>query len=112
MLKRFLLPCLATAAIAPAQYAPPPTSYTVIQQNSLFGPPTTMSVYRDGSKAATDIVQPGKHIRTIYDLQAHTTTSWDPSQAGAECGAGTFNEDWGDPFTGSAVLMADLNKLV
>lgn len=111
MLKRFLLPCLAAAAIACAQYAPPPMSYTVVQQNSLFGPATTMSVYRDGSKAATDIVQPGTHVRTIYDLQAHTTISWDASQAGAECGAGTFNGDWGDPFIGSAVMMADLNKL-
>src|ERR1035441_6770024 len=72
MSKRLMLSCLATAAIAFAQYTPPPLSYTLVQQNSLFGPATTTSVYRNDSKAAIDIVQPGTHIRTVYDLQAHT----------------------------------------
>lgn len=109
-MKRFLLLGLA-AAIACAQYAAPPASYTVVQQNSLFGPATTTSVYRDGSKAAFDIVQPGTHVRTVYDLQAHTNISWDAGQAGAECGAGTFKGDWGDPFIGAATMMADIDKL-
>ena len=54
MPKTLMLSCLATAAITCAQYTPPPPSFTLIQQNSLFGPATTMSVYRDGSKAAID----------------------------------------------------------
>src|SRR5580704_6537450 len=108
--KMLTLSYLATAAVACAQYTPPPLSYTVIQQNSLFGPATTMSVYRDGSKAVIDMVQPGTHVRTIYDLQAHTTVSWDASQAGAECGNGSFKGDWGDPFVGSASLIDGLNK--
>ena len=110
MLKRLMLSCLASAAIACAQYAAPPPSYTLVQQNSLFGPATTTSIYRNGSKAAIDIVQPGTHVRTVYDLQAHTSISWDASQAAAECGNGTFTGDWGDPFVGAAAIMGDLNK--
>ena len=110
MPKRLMLSCLATAAIACAQYGPPPLSYTVVQQNSLFGPATTMSVYRDGAKAVIDVVQPGTHVRTIYDLQAHTTISWDASQPAAECGAGSFTADWGDPFIGATAIMDELNK--
>jgi hypothetical protein len=105
-----MLSCLATAAIAFAQYTPPPLSYTLVQQNSLFGPATTTSVYRNDSKAVIDIVQPGTHIRTVYDLQAHTNISWDASQAAAECGNGTFTGDWGDPFVGAAGILDELNK--
>jgi hypothetical protein len=43
----------------------PPSSYTLVQQNSLFGPATTTSVYRDRAKAAIDLVQPGTHVRTV-----------------------------------------------
>jgi hypothetical protein len=110
MRKRLVLSCLASAAIACGQYSPPPLSYTVVQQNSLFGPATTTSVYRDGSKAAIDLVQPGTHVRSVYDLQAHTSISWDASQAAAECGNGTFTGDWGDPFVGAAGILDDLNK--
>jgi hypothetical protein len=110
MLKRLMLSCLATTAIACAQYTPPPPSYTLVQQNSLFGPATTTSIYRNGSKAAIDLVQPGTHVRTVYDLQAHTSISWDASQAAAECGNGTFTGDWGDPWVGAAGIMDELNK--
>ena len=72
--------------------------------------PTTTSVYRDASKAAIDLVQPGTHVRSVYDLEAHTVISWDASQAAAECGNGTFTGDWGDPFVGTAVIMEELNK--
>jgi len=106
-----MLSCLATAAIACAQYAPPPLAYTVVQQNSLFGPDTTATVYRDGSKAAMDIVHPGTHVRSVFDLQAHTSIGWDASQAGAECGNSTFKGDWGDPFVGAAGILDDLNKM-
>jgi hypothetical protein len=111
MPKRLILSCLATAAIACAQYTPPPLSYTVVQQGSLFGPDTTTSFYRDGSKAAMDIVHPGTHTRSVVDLQAHTIISWDASQAAAECGDSIFKGDWGDPFVGAAGLLDDLNKM-
>ena len=110
MPKRLMLSCLATAAIACAQYTPPPLSYTLVQQNSLFGPDTTTRFYRDGSKAALDIVHPGTHVRSVYDLQAHTSIGWDASQAAAECGNGAFTGDWGDPFVGAAGIMEELNK--
>jgi hypothetical protein len=106
-----MLSYLAAAAMACAQYTPPPQSYTVVQHNTLFGPDTTTTFYRNGSKAAMDIVHPGTHVRSVYDLQAHTNITWDASQAGAECGNSTFKGDWGDPFVGSAGMMDDLNKM-
>src|SRR5271166_540114 len=111
MPKRLMPLFLAAAAIACAQYTPPPLSYTIVQQNSLFGPDTTTTFYRNGSKAALDIVHPGTHIRSVYDLQAQTNITWDASQAAAECGNSTFKGDWGDPFVGAAGIMDDLNKL-
>ena len=109
-MKRLILSCLATAAIACAQYAPPPQAYTVVQNNTLFGPATTTSFYRNGSKAALDIVHPGTHVRSVIDLQAHTSITWDASQAAAECGNSSFKGDWGDPFVFAAGIMDDLNK--
>jgi hypothetical protein len=76
----------------------------------LFGPDTTTTFYRNGSKAAMDIVHPGTHVRAVYDLQARTTITWDAGQATAECGYSTFKGDWGDPFVGAAGIMDDLNK--
>jgi hypothetical protein len=77
-----------------------------------------MQVYRDGLKAVVDLTsapaQPGDkptHVRTLYDLQAHTNVSWDAADANAECGNGTFSGDWGDPFAGAAGLMGELNKM-
>src|ERR1700683_5473661 len=102
---RLMLSCLATAAIACAQYTPAPQSYTVVQQNSLFGPDTTTRVYRDGLKAAMDIVHPGSHTRSVFDLKAHTSITWDATQAAAECGNATFSGDWGDPFAMSAGFL-------
>jgi hypothetical protein len=110
MISRLVLSCLCTAVLACAQYTASPQAYTVVQQNSLFGPASTMRVYRDGSKAATDLVQGSTHVRTVYDLQAHTNISWDASQPGAECGNGKFSGDWGDPFTMSAGFLDDINK--
>jgi hypothetical protein len=107
MPKRLMLSCLATAAIACAQYTPRPLSYTVVQQNSLFGPATTTSIYHDGSKVAIDLVQPGTHHRSVLDLPAHTSIGWDASQAAAECGNGTFTGNWGDPFVEAAGIMDD-----
>ena len=107
---RLMLSCLATAAIACAQYTPPPQAYTVVQNNTLFGPATTTSFYRNGSKAAMDIVHPSTHVRSIYDLQAHTNITWDASQAAAECGNSAFTGDWGDPFVGAAGIMEEIDK--
>jgi hypothetical protein len=110
MPKRLMLSYLVTAVIAGAQYAPGPTAYTVVQRNSLFGPERTLTIYRDGSKAAMDIVHPGTHIRSVFDLQAHTNITWDASQTATECGNSTFKGDWGDPFAEAAGIMDDVNK--
>ncbi|MGC1187747.1 MAG: hypothetical protein WA871_10175 [Candidatus Acidiferrales bacterium] len=107
---------IAGAAPLRAQYAPAPETYTVTETNAMFGPSETMKVYRDGSKAVVDIMPPATPgsgvtpVRTLYDLQAHTSISWDPTISAAQCGQGTFSGDWGDPFAGSADMAADLKK--
>jgi hypothetical protein len=111
MFRRLPLACLATAALACAQYAPPPEAYTITQVNSMMGPPVTMQIYRDGSKVIIDNTNPpsqpgakGSRVRSLYDLQAHTNTSWSLDEPNPSCGGGTFSGDWGNPF---AADMAD-----
>jgi hypothetical protein len=66
----------------------------------MMGPPVEMRIYRDGDKAVID--HAANHSRTLYDLKAHTTLSWD-TQSGGGCSAGTYSGDWGDPFTSDDV---------
>ena len=105
---------LATPHLA-AQYAPAPDTYSVTQLNSLMGTATIQRIWRDGSKAVIDISTPsdqpgGKatRVRTIYNLAAHTTVSWDPTSAAPECGQGKYSGDWGDPFAASVEMNAGL----
>jgi hypothetical protein len=105
---------LGTMPLA-AQYAPVPDTYSVTQVNSMMGPSVITRVWRDGTKARVDYTtaaaQPGgkaTHIRTIYDMTAHTNTTWDPTAQAPECGTGTWGGDWGDPFTGSIELNKDI----
>jgi hypothetical protein len=116
--KKLVLSSLITAAMACAQYAPAPQAYTLIQNNSLFGPPATNTYYRNGSKAVIDIVHPAAnpgdkptHQRSILDLQAHTSIGWDLTDPAAECGTGAFSGDWGDPFVGAAGFMDEIDKM-
>ncbi len=99
-----------------AQYAPAPEIYSVTQRNSLMGPTVTEQIWRDGSKAAIDLTTPstdpgGKtsHVRTVYDLAAHSTISWDPTDSATTCSSGKFSGDWGDPFAASAEMNAELS---
>ena len=97
------LGCVAAPGLR-AQYAAPPTTYSVTQINGMFGTPVTMQIYRDGSRAVYDhIQQNGTNTRSIYDLQAHTNYSWDMANPQNGCSAGTYSGDWGDPFNASDV---------
>ena len=85
----------------------PPTAYTVTQ----LGPGMESTIYRSGAKALSEATIPGAdgkatHTRTLYDLQAHTTLSWDPADA-SSCGNGSFSGDWGDPFATSNQILTD-----
>jgi hypothetical protein len=83
-----------------------PTAYTVTVVNSMFGPPVTQTIYRNGSKAVIDLNTPAPaggtatHVRSLYDLSAHTNQSWDLTDSSGGCSSGTFSGDWGDPFAG------------
>ena len=106
---------LAFASLLLAQ-APPPTAYTIT--SALAGPePGTMTVYRNGSMALTELNHPAgpnstpaTRSLTLYDLKAMTSLSWDPGTRPASCSAGTFSGDWGDPFAMTAELNASIAK--
>jgi len=100
-----------------AQDASPPQTYSLTQTDSRFVEGLTKKIYRDGSKALIDRSYPpraknpkGMHIRTLYDLQAHTQYTWDLLDTSVPCGAGTFSGDWDDPFAFSAQLLSESAK--
>jgi hypothetical protein len=83
-----------------------PSAYTVTVVNSMMGSPVTQTIYRNGSKAVIDTDMPAangspaSHVRSLYDLSAHTNESWNLTDSSGGCGSGTFSGDWGDPFAG------------
>jgi hypothetical protein len=87
-----------------------PDTYSLTQINSLFGPPVTINIYRNGSNAVVAHQSSGSHSQTLYNLQTHQSLSWDTVATGGGCGAGTFSGDWGDPFASTATLAGDLEK--
>ena len=75
----------------------------------MFGAPSTDKGFpgriESSHRPAPGLAEPGGKptaVRTVYDLKAQTTISWDPADPAAECGDGTFTGDWGDPFAGAA----------
>ena len=101
------LEVLAAGSLA-AQTAKPPDTYTVTQAGSMMAPTATTIIYRDGSKALVDLSNPpSSHSRTLYDLQAGKSISWNVADPSA-CSAGSFSGDWGDPFANSAELTAQV----
>jgi hypothetical protein len=89
----------------------PPTTYTITETQSLIFPDINFTYSRDGSKALMDQSYPprdanprGYHVRTLYDLNAHTQYTWDLIDPSGGCGAATFSGDWGDPFVMSAAM--------
>jgi hypothetical protein len=89
-----------------------PTTYTITEIQSLFFPDINLTYYRDASRAAIDQSYPprdgkprGYHIRTLFDLNAHTQYTWDLIDTSGGCGVATFSGDWGDPFVMSASMM-------
>jgi len=98
---------LASALLA--QGSGSPTAYRITLTNSTFGPTETITVSRSGSKALVDevssakfTVRPGVHTRTLYDLDAHTSTLYTWPNATGGCSTAPFSGDWGDPFTAAA----------
>ena len=95
--------CLIIAPASRAQTAKAPDQYTVTEMTAMFGPPETLTIYRDGSKVVIDTLMAGTKTpaRTFYDLQSHTNQTWDMTQMKVGCSSGTFSGDWGDPFAQS-----------
>ena len=62
----------------------------------------TGKVDRDNSKAVVETAIPGgPHTRDCVDIPARKEWTIDLDHPSAPCTAGTFSDDWGDPFAGS-----------
>jgi len=112
-----LAPALAAGLALPlaGQFAPAPETYSVTQTNFMGDTGVTRRTSRDGSKVAVERTSPpsqpgGKASRfhTVYDLQKHTSVSWDPTSPSPQCSTGTFGGDWGDPFEMSKEMNSDI----
>ncbi len=102
---------------SPAQYAKPPETYFVTENNSMMMEGMVVTTYRDRSKVLKDTSIPrragspkGFHVRTLYDLQARKQYTWDLIETSRPCGGATFSGDWGDPFAFSAQLLSEFAK--
>ena len=113
-----ILSCLGLVVLTsllPAQ-PPRPTAYTITEAVAGAAPGSTMTVYRNGTKALTDMfsaAQPGApahHTLTFYDLAAGSSHTWDPSINPPSCSVGTFSGDWGDPFESTKELTDSIAK--
>ena len=116
-MRRVIPGLIALSGALWAQFGAPPTTYSVVQTNALSGHPIEMKIYRNGSKAILDqsaaagVLGPKAiHERTLFDLQTHQRVTWDASSGADRCEAATFPDDWGDPFVGSAEVVASLVK--
>ena len=113
-----ILACAGIAVIsALLQAQTPPTAYTITEAVGGAAPGSTMTVYRNGTKALTDVFHPAapggapaSHIYTYYDIAAGVSHTWDPSINPPSCSVGTFSGDWGDPFEATADLTAGIAK--
>jgi len=96
------------ATIAGAQ-APSPTIYTITEAGAVPGGQTI--VYRNGSKALMISMMPAQGTTpafktySLYDIAAGKSWSWNPEDKPIQCGAGTYQGDWGDPFSMTTELQ-------
>jgi hypothetical protein len=109
MLKHVLV-LTASALALHAQYAKPPETYSLTEMNSMFMPGAVLEITRDGTRAVVDQTYSTNHIRTYYDLHAGKSYTLDLTNPAANCSAGTFTGDWGDPFVMSAGLTGQIAK--
>ena len=100
------------ASGASAHTAKAPQAYSVTEVNAMFGATMTLKIDRDGDKAVVDETvpsrspgSPGIHTHSYYDIKNHRSYSVDLNFAEANCSAGTFDDNWFDPFEMSATLM-------
>ena len=106
---------LAVSSLLPAQTTPK-TAYTITQNVAGASTGSYMTVYRNGTKAVTDMyyaAQPdaaAHHAITYYDLTAGASHTWDPAITPPSCSVATFTGDWGDPFAATAELSAAIAK--
>ena len=89
----------AAAQLGPAQTEP--SAYTVVQVNSLFGSPVTVTMMRDGAHA---VIETGD-VRSYYDLSSHKQWSLSIAHPESGCSIARWSGDWGDPF-----ISEDIDK--
>jgi hypothetical protein len=92
-----------------------PSAYTIIEVVAPLGKPVSQVIYRRGPKAVIDQMNSAgeaadttPHLRTVFDLDAHTSVSWDPRSASPACSNAKWSGDWGDPYAASGQIFADV----
>lgn len=96
-----LLGTLLVCSAAWAGYDAPPTQYSLVNWSS----GQVQHIYRDGNKAMIDLYMPKSpdqptaiHTRTIVDVAAKKTLTWDLLDPKIPCDSPGTVSDWGDPF--------------
>ena len=113
-----ILTCLGILAlfIPLAAQNPSPTAYTIVETVAFPPIGSTMTIYRSGTKALTDVFRPAQagtpasHSLTFYDIAKGASWSWDPADKPISCSTGNFSGDWGDPFAMTPDLLKTVAK--
>lgn len=96
-----LLGSMLACSAAWAGYDASPTQYSLVNWSS----EQVQHIYRDGNKAMIDLYMPKSptqpkelHMRTIVDVAAKRTLTWDLLDPTVPCNSPATVSDWGDPF--------------
>lgn len=77
----------------------PPPAYRATYSDARFGAPFTVSIEHNGSRVMVDQgMAGGTHVRSLYNLDLQTRTSWTTTNPAGSCVRAEISGDWGDPF--------------
>jgi hypothetical protein len=112
-----LLPLINLGATASrAEVVAAPTRYALTEIFALVIPGQILKIDRDGAMAVMENTyppgpgRPASHVRAYYDLTTGRVLNVDLSDPARPCTESKFSGDWGDAFTTSAGLIAQLNS--
>jgi hypothetical protein len=109
--------CLSLFALSPLVRAQSPSTAYTITEGLPGAAPGTMTVYRSGTQAVIETIQPAQQDGTpahrsvsLFDLKAGVSHTWDPAASPITCSVSTFTGDWGDPYESTTELDAGIAK--
>jgi hypothetical protein len=113
------LPLVAVSQAQTLKDVAPPDSYIVTMAGSPSGSGVTQRIYRDGSKVVVDRFDgppsanpTAPRIRTLYNIDQQTATTWKLPDSSGGCVSVPFSGDWGDPFANYTSLTSETSRSV